>query len=135
MRQSTEDEVKKIMEQSLRLREVFDYLSVSGRINRPDSRIEKAWEYAQEHKLKLVVYGAGRLAANAIRKLEEYEAVISGVAVSSLEGNPKAVFGHEVKKIGDYAENQSQYLIWISSNKFYAEISKQLKEMNFEHIM
>lgn len=135
LRQSTEDEVKKIMEQSLRLREVFDYLSVSGRINRPDSRIEKAWEYAQEHKLKLVVYGAGRLAANAIRKLEEYEAVISGVAVSSLEGNPKAVFGHEVKKIGDYAENQSQYLIWISSNKFYAEISKQLKEMNFEHIM
>lgn len=124
-----------IMKQSLRLREIFDYLSISGKINRPDFRIEKAWEYAQGHKLKLVVYGASGLAANAIRKLEEHEVVISGVAVSSLEGNLKAAFGHEMKKIDDYAENQSQYLVRISSNKICAEISKQLKEMNFEHIM
>lgn len=123
------------MKQSLRLREIFDYLSISGKINRPDFRIEKAWEYAQGHKLKLVVYGASGLAANAIRKLEEHEVVISGVAVSSLEGNLKAAFGHEMKKIDDYAENQSQYLVRISSNKICAEISKQLKEMNFEHIM
>lgn len=141
LRETTEDEAKMIMVQSLRLREVFDCLSISGKseksekINRPDPRIEKAWEYAQKHKLKLVVYGAGKLATNAIRKLEEYEAVVSGVAVSSLKGNPKAVFGHEVKEISNYVENQEQYLIWISSNKYFAEISKQLREMKFEHIM
>lgn len=135
LRETTEDEAKIIMVQSSRLREVFDCLSIGEKINRPDSRIEKAWEYAQEHKLKLVVYGAGKLAANAIRKLEEYEAVVSGVAVSSLDGNPKAIFGHEVKEISNYVESQEQYLIWISSNKYFSEISRQLKEMKFVHIM
>lgn len=135
LRETNANETKIITTQSLRLRELFDYLSINRTINRPEPRVEEAWKFAQKHKLKMVVYGAGKLAKNAIRQLENCDAIIEGIAVSSMEGNPQSIFGHAVREISSFIDNQDQYLIWISTYKYFSEISKQLKEMNFKYIM
>ena len=97
--------------------------------------MEEACNYARQHSLAMLVYGAGRVSRWILHQLEEYGMDIHGVVVSDKQGNPESFLGHKVSVIDEFRKDAQHYLVYIATDKYFGEIKSKLQQMGFEHII
>lgn len=89
---------------------------------------------AKEKNLKIVIYGAGKVATGLIHQLNQFDMPIDGVVVTTLENNPHSILGHPVRPVQEYLQTEGNYLLIIGTNKYRKEIQSNLKKLGFENI-
>lgn len=84
----------------------------------------------------IILYGAGDIARSTVEILDYYDIPLYGIAVTSKKGNRKSIWGNSVRELGEYYDIREQCLVIIGTTpKYYHEISGQLREQGFTHLM
>lgn len=91
--------------------------------------IEQCKSYLSVNK-KIIVYGAGVLCPKIINYLESYDVHVSGIAVSSMQGNIDQIEGIKVKSIEEYDFQECVFIISIKDENIRNEIIKNLEQRN-----
>lgn len=112
-------------------RRVEKYIGMCPGNNRVDILVNKY----KEAKKKVYIYGAGSLCKNTIILLSEFDIPIEGIVVTTKEGNPNTVMGHFVYCIDDTSIEKESVLIYISTENYYTEIYKLLRNRGFADII
>ena len=82
----------------------------------------------------IMIYGAGYATSNIVDLLNRYRVEIKGFIVSSLEGNPKSVYGHHVYSIDQIEDFDRNMLIIVAANKrYHKDIEDALKGRGFQN--
>lgn len=85
---------------------------------------------------KILIYGAGYLTYDVLQVISRMQADIMGIAVTSLENNPKSLFGHHVYEIAELQQYSQEILVIVAANKKYNAIIEQtLKHYGFHDYM
>ena len=80
------------------------------------------------------MYGAGRVAKKMINALDDYNAHIAGILVSSHDNNPEYVMGHKVYTPDEIYEKRNDYVILIATTKYFNDIKNTLSEQGFNNV-
>lgn len=94
-------------------------------LSSPFSAIEKHRE--------IVVFGAGKISEFLLMKLQKYDFIIKGIAVTNILDNPKEYMGYKVKSISEYDKSDS-IVIALKNMNVIEEIIVQLKREQFINI-
>lgn len=85
---------------------------------------------------KVIIYGAGIVAVEIVKILQEEEIEIYAIAVSNPENNIKRLCGIQVKKISDLLDiDDAEIVIASILEKYIQEMEAMLQEMGFTHVM
>lgn len=108
---------------------LYDYLPQGKRLTR--EKLERL-----KNAEKVIVYGAGVVAVETVKILQESGINIYAIAVSDTNKNVKSLCGIKVRDIIELQEYRSAEIIIASTLKPYiCEIEENLKAMGFIHIM
>lgn len=84
----------------------------------------------------VILYGAGDIARSVVEILDYYDIPLYGIAVTSLKGNRKSIWGNPVRELAEYHAIKDQCLVIIgTTRKYYYEIREQLLTQGFIHLM
>lgn len=80
---------------------------------------------------KVIVYGAGYATIDVIKMLNQIDAEIIGIAVST-ESEKKCLYGHRIRCIKEFIEYADNTIVVVSANiKYRLEIEARLVELGF----
>lgn len=117
----------------LKLYRVFSELFVRpGKLTEfSEKQVERMRQYPH-----IILYGAGDLARSTIEILDQYDISLSGIAVSSADGNKKSLLGNPIRELMAYQEMKEDCLVVIATiPRYYCEIRDQLQQNGFRHWM
>lgn len=100
-----------------------------------ENRIPAIVEFVKEKNKKLIIYGAGNYCRSTIMLLSLHDIIVECIMVTKKEDNPKSVLGHRVIEIEEFFSKKDDYIIYISTVKFYNEIKSILVDNGFKYIM
>lgn len=84
----------------------------------------------------VILYGAGDIARSVVEILDYYDIPLYGIAVTSMEGNRKTIWGNPVRTLEEYFDIKEQCLVIIGTTpKHYYEIRERLQRQGFLHLM
>ncbi len=99
-----------------------------------NNRIKDVINIVEKEKKKLALYGAGSLCKSNIILLSQYDVAIDMVIVTEKEGNPQTVIGHKVISVNDIMKPED-YVVYITTEKYYKEIYNSLIKCGFKYIV
>jgi len=131
----TSEQKEKIKFKGTHGAKAYRYVESTVGTNSNEGRIERAAELLKAGNRKLLIYGAGLTSRGCIYEFDKRDLPVAGIVVSDKRNNPNTVLGHFVREIGEYFGCEDRYLIYISSDKYYEEIKRQLEESGFQYIV
>lgn len=111
---------------------VSGYESYSGEVQ---EHIADQIEQIRQSK-HVIVYGAGDIARETIITLDQYDVVITGIAVSDHAGNKKSLLGNKIQVISDYMDKKEDSIVIIATTaRFYPDIERHLSKLGFQNYL
>lgn len=111
---------------------VSGYESYSGEVQ---EHIADQIEQIRQSK-HVIVYGAGDIARETIIMLDQFDVVITGIAVSDYAGNKKSLLGNKIRVISDYLDKKEDSIVIIATTaRFYPDIERHLSRLGFQNYL